>query len=163
MNSYNSGIQLPANNSIRLSSYIAALDRYMGLSGFAFPVTDTREGVKYEFDLFHPGESNLFKVFTQFDEEQFERYERFREDESVSFIFDATNMSEPCPGCGGPCLEFVDEDLLSVAADFQALVYLAGRFWRMIGDEGEERWEVMTSIEQDVVNRLLFHLNKLAK
>ena len=146
------GIQSPANNSIRLSSYIAALDRYIDLSGFAFPVTDTREGVKYDFDLFNPSDSYLIKVFTQLNEDEFEKYESFHEDDNVLFIFDATDLTDECPDCGKPCFGSINEDFLAIAYEFQALVYLDGQLWHIVEDDDEEEvWETMMPVQRRIL------------
>ena len=160
MNSNNSGIQSPANTSIRLSSYIAALDRYIGVSGFAFPVTDTRAGVMYDFDLFHPGDSHLIKIFTQHNEEEFAKYETFQEDDNVFFIFDATKLTEHCPSCGNSCFDSINEDFLDMASDFGAWVYLGGQLWEFDTDEDDDMvWKQMMPIQRRILLDEISDLN----
>ena len=73
----NVGIQMPDNDSYERSLYIAAIQEAYGYVGLASPVMASRDGVKYEFDFYHPDEQQLLKVFKQDDMSELEKYAQY--------------------------------------------------------------------------------------
>src|SRR4051812_43732637 len=87
-NETQSSISSPPNQSYRLSLYIAALDRFLGLRGLVWPVTDDVNGTTLTFDFYHPEDRSLVKIFQTLAPEEVARYKGYYQDHDVIFLFD---------------------------------------------------------------------------
>jgi hypothetical protein len=132
-----SGIQLPINNSIRLSKIIAALDRHLGMTGFAFPVADTRDGIEYEFDLHHMESKNPVKVFYNATLFEIFEYHPLHKDEDIIFIVDASEEQTDAPDDEWPNANDLSDEVLALAFRFNALIYFNDKIWAWKESESE--------------------------
>ncbi len=76
--------------SLKQSFYIAALDRYLGLRGFIFPIDDIVNRLTYDF--LHQETGAFVKVFTTTDPKHLEPYELRRPERNPIYIVDAEQM-----------------------------------------------------------------------
>ena len=135
----NGNLSLPTNTSLKQSLYIAALDRFYGIRGLLSPASDTFDGVRYDFDFYHPSSGTLIKFFPKFDEDEFRKYSAYAEKHDLISIIDAENIDiEPCEECGHKCIDALPEELTVEAMLSDASLYFNDNMWELVDDEDDD-------------------------
>lgn len=143
------GLSSPANNSLQQSYYIAALSRYLRLSGLISPVTDVRDGIEYQFDFYNVETGSLIKVFTTLDEEQISKYQPLAADEGVLFILDTTAFEDCATECGAETFEGLPDSVFEAAERLDALIYFDKRLYECLDDvHDRDDWNPMLPFER---------------
>ena len=108
------GLSSPANNFLRQSLYIAALDRHLGIRGLISPVTDDESGLN--FDFFCPTTGTLIKVFKSLDQDAISRYQENHREKNI-VIVDAVALEQvECDECGDMHPNWESKELYAVAS-----------------------------------------------
>ena len=146
------GISSPANQSLRQSLYIAALDRYLGIRGLISPVYDEKYDLHYDFLIEHS--QRLIKVFKSLDAEEMSKYEEANAHYDPIFILDSELLEKTeCPGCGDLHVNIESDEIVEAAINTGALLYHQERLWRLSPDEDSENvWERLEPIDSCRVN-----------
>lgn len=130
-NEIQSNLSSPANQSLKQSLYIAALDRFLDLRGFVWPVTDRIRDTTFTFDFYHPEDRKLVKVFRELGSTEVVRYKSYLQHRDVVFVFDSDDEDPDlweCEDCGGPHLS-LPATLEPGATALGAYVYHHDRLW----------------------------------
>jgi hypothetical protein len=151
-----STLSLPNNASFKQSLYIAALDRFYGIRGLLSPVSETIDGVHYDFDFYHPESEMLIKFFSKFDEEAFRKYSAYAETHEVRIIIDAEEVEIAThPGCGHKCIHALPEELTVEAMLSDASLYFNDHIWELFDHEdndGLSIWVPLLPIEIEMLD-----------
>jgi hypothetical protein len=150
------GISSPANQSLRQSLYIAALDRYLGIRGLISPVHDKKNDLHYDFLIEHS--QRLIKVFKSVEAEEIAKYAEANADTDPIFIIDTELLGETWrAGCEKLPMDIESEEIVEAAINAGALLYHQERLWQPSPDEDTENsWEPLEPFERSrCINALL--------
>ena len=150
------GISSPANQSLRQSLYIAALDRYLGIRGLISPVYDEKYDLHYDFLIEHS--QRLIKVFKSVEAEEIAKYAEANADSDPIFILDTEYLGETWRAvCEKLPMDIESEEIVEAAINAGALLYYQDRLWQPTPDEDTDKsWDPLEPFERSrCINALL--------
>lgn len=148
------GINSPANNSYQQSLYIAAISKFIGCEGLCSPVTDTRDGIKYTFDFYHPECGKMFKVFRADALSEYEQYALYPGEKIIIVDADNCNYQVGECACCEELLLILPHKIGEQLHDTDStLVYFKQQLWEFRSEEkdGTSLWRmIVPAVLQEV-------------